>query len=157
MELTVTKTIKVQPILSLDDLITGQDVFTKSGIQGTITYLSTDKMIVYFPSKDKSLEFVDDGMANLLWGIFIEVPDYEKIYNNAAMAQPCELGVDSLLSLKVKDEVSLGGYAHGVVTKVTEDSVHIKSVLPDGSVGTIAFKSDIAPGILEQIRVVKLH
>ena len=157
MELTVTKTIKVQPILSLDDLIPGQDVYTRSGIQGTITYLSTDKMIVYFPSKDKSLEFVDNGMANLLWGIFIEVPDYEKIYNNAAMAQPCELGVDSLLSLKVKDEVSLGGYAHGVVTKVTEDSVHIKSVLPDGSVGTIAFKSDIAPGILEQIRVVKLH
>lgn len=157
MELTVTKTIKVEPILSLDNLVTGIDVYTKSGIQGTITYLSPEKMIVYFPSKDKSLQFTDMGIGNIYWGLFIEVPDYDKVYKNAAVAQPCELGVNSIMELKVNDEVSMGGVAHGVVTKVTEDSVFIKSMLPDGSMGTIAFKSDLAPGIVEQIKLVKLH
>lgn len=157
MEITVTKSIKVAPIYSLDDVFTGQDIYTRAGVQGTVTYIDLERFDVYFPSKNKTLMFVDDGIQNMFWGIFREIPDYDKITKNAIAATPAELSVTSMGAFKVNDEVVVGDNVYGYVSNVTDKKVDLLLTTPDGITGTVIITEQTPEEFLAQVKILKLH
>lgn len=157
IEITVTKSIKVVPVFSLDDVHTGQDLYTMKGMQGSVTYVDVERFDVYFSEINRTHSFVDDGIANMFWGIFREVPDYDKIYINAMAASPSEISIEKFSDLKVKDEVVIGDDVYGYVVQATDELTKVKATLPDGRSGTVILDSKSPEEFIGQIRALKLH
>jgi preprotein translocase subunit YajC len=157
MEITVSKSIKVVPIVDLDQVYPGLDIYTTSGIHGVVTYIDSVKFDVYFAEKDKTLSFINTGpMANLMWGIFKEVPDYDKVVNNALNAAPVAIDNSGLESFKQLDEVVLYDDVYGYVESVKGDSVKIM-IDTGNSYASMYINKDTPKEVLENIKVLKLH